>query len=494
FYLGINRGDEQVVALGAEIPLQVVAVQPDGKPVANPVEVKVDIWRWRYNVVRELGAGGAMTFRSDKIEEPVFQKSARTLIPTKTNEGWTVGKATSATFKAEALGHHRIRVSARDAGGREVVSESSFYVSGDGDTVWDYRNPYAIDLVPDKTSYLPGETAKILVQTPIEGEAMVNVQRGDAILRTMRVPLSGNAPVIEIPLENKDAPNVTVTAVILRGADESRRKFPMPEFRFGSCTLAIEQPQRELKVAVTPEKARVQPGDDVACVVEVRDHENKPVSGAGVTFYAVDDGVVSLVGFTRPEPGTVFLQPVADRVLVGLNLADFLPEDPDDLEFSNKGYLIGGGGAEGPVALRDNFPGTACWLPSLVTGADGRVNARFTAPDALTRYRIVAVAAAGTDSFGSAESSVEIAKPLMLLPSLGQFANEGDDILARAVIRNQTGADGDVEVTLTTPTGTQNKTLRVANGASSAADFTLNFAQPGGIDLQWTAKMNANGQ
>ncbi|MFM8683715.1 MAG: hypothetical protein ACKOEG_08045, partial [Chthoniobacterales bacterium] len=372
FYLGINRGDEQVVALGAEIPLQVIAVQPDGQPVANPVEVKVDIWRWRYNVVRELGAGGAMTFRSDKIEEPVFQKSARTLIPTKTNDGWTVGKTTSATFKAEALGHHRIRVSARDAGGREVVSESSFYVSGDGDTVWDYRNPYAIDLVPDKTSYLPGETAKILVQTPIEGEAMVNVQRGDAILRTMRVPLSGNAPVIEIPLENKDAPNVTVTAVILRGADESRRKFPMPEFRFGSCTLAIEQPQRELKVAVTPEKARVQPGDDVACVVEVRDHENKPVSGAGVTFYAVDDGVVSLVGFTRPEPGTVFLQPVADRVLIGLNLADFLPEDPDDLEFSNKGYLIGGGGAEGPVALRDNFPGTACWLPSLVTGADER--------------------------------------------------------------------------------------------------------------------------
>ncbi|MFM8230647.1 MAG: MG2 domain-containing protein [Chthoniobacterales bacterium] len=67
FYLGINRGDEQVVALGAEIPLQVIAVQPDGQPVANPVEVKVDIWRWRYNVVRELGAGGAMTFRSDKI-------------------------------------------------------------------------------------------------------------------------------------------------------------------------------------------------------------------------------------------------------------------------------------------------------------------------------------------------------------------------------------------------------------------------------------------
>jgi len=493
FYLGVNRGEEQVVQLGAEVPLQVVAVQPDGKPVSQPVEVKVEIFRWRYNVVRELGAGGAMTFRSDKIEEPVFAESARTLVATETQDGWSVGKAESASFKPQGLGHHRIRVTARDAGGREVASESSFYVSGDGETVWGYRNPYSIDLVPDKTSYSPGETAKILVQTPVGGEAMVNVQRGDAILRSMRIPLSGNAPVIEIPLEDKDAPNVTVTAVVLRGSNESPRKFPMPEFRFGSCTLAIEQPQRELRVTVVPEKTRVQPGDDVACVVEVRDHENKPVTGAGVTFYAVDDGVVSLVGFTRPDPGAVFLQPVPDRVLIGLNLADFLPEDPADLEFSNKGYLIGGGGADGPVALRDNFPGTACWLPSLVTGADGRVNARFTAPDALTRYRIVAVAAAGTDAFGSAESSVEIAKPLMLLPSLGQFANEGDDLLARAVIRNETGEDGEVEVTLAAPSGPQTKTLRVASGASAAADFALTFAQPGDIALEWTAKMSAKG-
>lgn len=494
FYLGVNRGEAEVVALGKEVPLQIVAVRPDGQPVDHPVDVKVDILRWRHHVVREQGAGGAMTFRTEKIEEPVFSETARTLIPARTAEGWTAGANRSMTFKPNALGHHRIRVTAKDAGGREVATESSFYVSGDGDTVWDYRNPNMVDLVPDKSSYRPGETAKILVKTPIAGNAVVNLQRGDTILRTMRFPISGNAPAIEVPLVNDDAPNVTVSLVILRGADESPRKFPVPEFRFGSCELSIDQPERVLKVAVETEKARVLPGEDVAAVVEVRDHLGKPVAGAGVTFYAVDDGVVSLVGFTLPDPGSVFLQPVVNRVLTGLNLVDLLPEDPEDLAFSNKGYLIGGGGNEGPVALRDNFPGTACWLPSLVTGPDGRVKARFTAPDALTRYRLVAVAASGPEAFGSGESSVQISKPLMLLPSLGSFANEGDDLLARAVVRNETGIGGDVEVTIVTPSGTQKKTVQVGNGASAAADFPLNFAQPGDIAIEWTARLAANGQ
>jgi len=494
FYLGVSRGEADVVALGSEVPLQIVAVRPDGQPVDRPVEVKVDIRRWRHHVVREQGAGGAMTFRTEKIEEPVFAETVRTLVPAKAADGWSVGASRSALFKPAALGHHRIRVTAKDAGGREVATESSFYVSGDGDTVWDYRNPYAVDLVPDKTSYRAGETAKILVKTPIAGDAIVNLQRGDSILRTMRFPISGNAPCLEIPLAADDAPNITVSLVILRGADKSPRKFPVPEFRFGSCELSIEQPERVLKVSVETEKARVQPGDDVACAIEVQDHEGRPVDGANVTFYAVDDGIVSLVGFTRPDPGSVFLQPVVNRVLTGLSLVDLLPEDPADLEFSNKGYLIGGGGNEGPVALRDNFPGTACWLPSLVTGADGRVKARFTAPDALTRYRLVAVAAAGPEAFGSGESSVEISKPLMILPSLGRFANEGDDLLARAVIRNETGTAGDVEVTLVSPSGTQKKTVTVGNGASSAADFTLAFAQPGEIALEWTARLPANGQ
>ncbi len=493
FYLGIARPEETVVRKGDEIPLQVIAVQPSGVPVDKPVEISVSVKLWRYNVVRVLGAGGAMTFRRDKIEEPLLDQKSKTVIPAKSAGAWSAGDAASLRFKTSALGYHQVRVTARDAGGREVVTESSFYVSGEGDTVWDYRNPSEIKLVPDKESYLPGETARVLVQTPIEGEARVSVEQGSTILRTMSLNLSGNAPVIEIPVTEADAPGVSVSLVILRGADASPRKFRIPEFRYGSCSLAVEQPGARLKVEVAAARERVQPGEEIAATITVRDHRGQPVPRASVTFYAVDDGVLALTGFKRPEPADVFLAPIPTRVLTGLSLTQLLPEDPADLEFSNKGYLIGGGGDDGPMALRKNFPGTACWLPSLVTDDQGLVTAHFTAPDALTRYRLVAVAASGPDAFGSGESSVDIARPLMILPGIGQFVNAGDHLVARAVVRNETGRDGKVEVSLKTPASQEKTVLDIPQGASRAADFPLSFAEPGTVELEWSATMKAGG-
>ena len=493
FYLGIARPAENVVRAGTEVPLRVIAVRPDAKPFEDAVDISVSIKRWRYNVVRVLGAGGAMTFRRDRLEEPLLDEKARTVPAVESDGVWTAGEAESLRFKTSAPGHHQIRVTARDREGREVATESSFYVSGDGETVWDYRNPQEITLVPDKKSYLPGETARVLVQTPIEGEAMVSIEQGSSILREMRVPLAGNAPVIEVPLDDACAPNVTVALVIVRGADESKRKFPAPEFRYGSCSLAVEQPAALLRVDVAPEKTKVQPGEEVRTTIKVVDNSGQPVAGAGVTFYAVDDGILALTGFKRPDPAAVFLAPVATRVLTGLSLAQLLPEDPEDLRFSNKGFLIGGGGEEGPLALRENFPGTACWMPSLVTDENGSVTASFTAPDALTRYRLVAVAVSGPAAYGSAESSVSIARPLMLLPALGQFINTGDKITARAVVRNETGRDGTVEVALQTHAGTVKTTLDVPHGGSRAAEFPLAFNEPGTADLEWSATMQAAG-
>jgi glyoxylase-like metal-dependent hydrolase (beta-lactamase superfamily II) len=66
-------------------------------------------------------------------------------------------------------------------------------------------------------------------------------------------------------------------------------------------------------------------GEEIAATIAVTDDRGQPVPQAGVTFYAVDDGVLALTGFTRPEPADVFLAPAANRVLTGLNLEQLLP-------------------------------------------------------------------------------------------------------------------------------------------------------------------------
>ncbi len=504
FYLGLAVPEGAVFRPGTEIAGRAIAIQPDGKPVAQPVEVSAELVHIRYETVRVQGAGKAVSFRSEKIEEVVGQATGRTLQPVRVNEGWEVRDGASVVFKPAKGGSYRLRMTAKDVAGRAVTSELPVFVSGADEIAWDYRNPAQLDLVADKTEYRPGDTARLLVKTPIAGEALVTIERDQRILRTMRVKLEGNAPAIEIPLEKTDAPNVFVSMVLIRGREQSTRKFKTPEYRYGLAMLRVSDPADRLQIEVTPARVTVEPGEEVDTEVLVRNGVGAAVPDAEVTFYAIDDGILALTGYERPAPQPIFDAPFALAIRTGLTLFELLPEDPAALEFSNKGYLIGGGGLDGPgLKLRREFPGTACWFPSLKTDAAGKVRVRFSAPDALTRYRLVAIAHAGAKLFGSAESAFSIRKPLMLLSALGQFANVGDELIARAVVRNDTGADAVAEVALqldstaepAKPGADATKTrVEVKNGEARAVDFPVRLTAMGRAEWKWNARVEAGGK
>ncbi len=504
FYLGLAVPEGAVFYPGAEIPARAVAIQPDGKPVAQGVEVTAELIRVGYETVRVQGAGNAVSFRSEKTEEVIATGTGRTLPPARINEAWEVREGASVNFKAGRAGPYRIRMTAKDAAGRTVTSVLPIYVSGSEEVAWDYRNAAQLDLVADKTEYRPGETARLLVKTPLSGEALVTIEREEKILRTMRVQLAGNAPALEIPLEQADAPNVFVSMVLIRGREQSTRKFKTPEYRYGIAMLRVHDPKERLQVEVAPARTELQPGEEVDAEVRVRDGAGGAVADAEVTFYAVDDGILAITGYERPAPGPIFGAPLSLAVRTGLTLFELLPEDPAALEFANKGYLIGGGGLDGPgLKLRRDFPGTACWFPSLRTDAQGKVRVRFNAPDALTRYRLVAVAHAGAKLFGSGESSFAIRKPLLLLSALGQMANVGDELNARADVRNDSGADGAVEVALqldataepAKPGADATRTrIDVKNGEARAVDFPVRLRAMGSAEWKWSAKISAGGK
>jgi uncharacterized protein YfaS (alpha-2-macroglobulin family) len=338
-----------------------------------------------------------------------------------------------------------------------------------------------------------------LVKAPISGEALVTIERGERVLRRMRVSLAGNAPEIEVPLDSADAPNVFVSLMLIRGREDSPLKHKMPSARFGVAMLRVHEPEARLHVELKPGKPEVLPGADVEVEVRVLTEAGKAVAGAEVVLFAPDEGILAITGYERPEPSPVFHAPIPLGIRTGINLFHLLPEDPEALEFSNKGYLIGGGGGGpgGPgVKVRNDFPGTAAWLPKLRTDSAGIARAKFKAPDALTRYRLVVVAHAGARGFGSAESSFAIRQPLMILSGIGQSANVGDEISARAVIRNESGEDGFVEVSLTldataeaiTP-GSLTKRIELRNGKAAAVDFPVRLIAMGSAEWTWSARL-----
>jgi len=498
FQLGTALPEGRVGRVGEDLPVQVIAVRADGKPLDQPVALEAELIHRRFETVRVRGAGNAISFRTETVEESIARTSGNTLVPTLDNGYWRVADGHSLSFRIARVGAYHIKLTARDAAGRAVVNTMPIYVSGNDEVAWDYRNPAHVDLIPDKSEYSPGDTARILVKAPISGEALVTVERGERIVRRMQVSLEGNAPEIQIPLEAADAPNVFVSLMLIRGREDSPLQYKMPGARYGLTMLRVRDPDAHLEVAVTPASPEVRPGSDLDVEVHVRNENGKPIADAEVILYAPDDGILSITGFEKPDPASVFHAPFPLAIRTGLTLFDLLPEDPEALEFSNKGYLIGGGGdAAGPgLRVRKDFPGTAAWLPRLRTDAAGIARATLIAPDALTRYRLVAVAHSAGKAFGSGESSFTIRQPLMILPALGQAAHVGDEIQARAVVRNESGRDGQLTLTLGLDATAQaassaplQRTVPLASGASVAVDFPVSLVAMGRAEWSWSADL-----
>ena len=77
------------------------------------------------------------------------------------------GKAVAA-FVPQQGGSYRVRAIARDARENEIRSSTYLWISSGEFISWRQENNDRIELVADKKSYRPGETARILIPSPFQ--------------------------------------------------------------------------------------------------------------------------------------------------------------------------------------------------------------------------------------------------------------------------------------------------------------------------------------
>jgi uncharacterized protein YfaS (alpha-2-macroglobulin family) len=512
FYLGIRRMPD-VLREGDALPLQVVAVRTDGTPTTDAVEATVKLTRIEWQTNRMEDADDAENFRSEPLTQLIGQAEVRTAKLVQNGGKWLLAEPdkSDTSLKVEKPGLYIVSAVARDASGHDVITTTSVSVYGKDALAWNYRNRFQIELVADKPEYRAGEQATILVKTPISGPALVTVER-ENVRRYFFTKLEGNAPAIRVPIEEMDAPNVFVSVLVLRGSQDSPKKFKMPEYRIGYTQVRIARPDAKLYVNVKPSRASYQPGDQAEVVCEVRDVDGKPVANAEVTLWAADEGVLSLTGFQTPDALAFFSKLLRLDVSTGLTIEKLLKEGPDAIAeglFENKGYLVGGFGKGGEAGVRRNFLGTAYWAGSLRSDVEGKVRASFKVPDGLTRYRVMAVVQTKRDQFGNAESAFEINKPVMLEPAMPRFANVGDQMVLRAVVHNTTEQAGEAKVRIQLDataklnmdpaknTGAPQlveRTVSIPAKGSVAVDFDeIVIEETGDAKWVWTAEFTSGG-
>src|SRR5205085_8764763 len=212
---GIRRLDA-VFKEGNPLPIELIAVGSDGKVLPSAVKSRVRLTRITWQTNRLAAAGGTTEFDSKAELQVEWEREVTTTPGLGTDRKPLV--ATLPDVVVGKPGQYLLEAVGKDAHGHDILTSLTFEVAGPTETAWNYRNPYAVDLVTDKESYAPGQTATIMVKTPIAGEALVTVER-DRVLRSFVTHLSGNAPSVAVPLNETDAPNVFVSVMLLRGAN-----------------------------------------------------------------------------------------------------------------------------------------------------------------------------------------------------------------------------------------------------------------------------------
>lgn len=490
-YLGISRID-RLVRAGEALPLKIVAIDTAERPFDQALKLTATLTREVNSAVKTQTDSGATATRNDVTEETVLTTEL-TLDPAAAARD---GQAFAITPNSNGL--HFLTLRGTDPEGRPVTTVTSFHVYGTDEYPWVYEDGMRIKLVAEKKSYQPGETARVLVLSPIEGTALVTVER-EKVLRSFLTPLKADKPVIEIPLGDDDAPNAYVSVLIVKGATDSARQFKQPQLRLGYCELLVENQRDKLAVTLDPPAESYRPGEEVILSGTVTLTGGKPAAGAEVTLYAEDEGTLAVMGYETPRPMDHFYAPRILGVEAGTSFESFIPEDPEMQTFNNKGYFVGGGGDLSKLAdlLRKNFDPCATWAPALVTDAAGRFSHSFKLPDTLTRYRIIAIAHHETARFGHAESAIVAKKDLMLEPKTPRFAHQTDTISPQVLVQNASRFAGTWQVQYNahaatgTPVcralGSVSETVSLAPGASATLVFPTLVDHTGEAVLTWKA-------
>jgi uncharacterized protein YfaS (alpha-2-macroglobulin family) len=149
WYIGVRRPSyfvEQKTGLKTEI----VAVGLDAAPVSG-VPVTVTLTQVQWNSVRRAEGNGFYTWDTERKEVPAGK--------------WTVttaGEPVPLDIPFTSGGYFILEAMGTTGDGRNALTRTAFYVLGTGYTAWQRYDHNRIDLVPERKTYKPGETARIM--------------------------------------------------------------------------------------------------------------------------------------------------------------------------------------------------------------------------------------------------------------------------------------------------------------------------------------------
>jgi hypothetical protein len=364
----------------------------------------------------------------------------------------------------DAAGQVELIAEANDAASHPATAAATVWITKQGEVWFAQDNDDRIDVLPEKKRYEPGETARLQVRMPFrEATALVAVER-EGVIATQVATLRGDDPTVELKVEPGWGPNVYVSVLALRGriretpwysfftwgwkeplewwrsfrgdgkdwqAPTAMIDLAKPAFKLGVAKLQVGLAAHELQVSVTADKPQYAVRQTAMAKIRVT-QGGKPMAGAQVAFAAVDEGLLAL----RGNDSWNLLEAMIRERAWGVETSTAQSEIIGRRHYGRKAVAAGGGGGRG--SARELFDTLLIWKANIVVDANGEATVAVPINDSLTSFRLVAIADAEVQKFGTGSTSVRVTQDLQVLAGLPPLVRDGDQFSAMLTLRNTT--------------------------------------------------------
>ncbi|HSR67169.1 MAG TPA: MG2 domain-containing protein [Acidobacteriota bacterium] len=409
-----------------DVRFQVAAADVQGRPQQD-VQVRVDLYQRVTYSVRKRLVGGFYAFEHHNevnlVERDVCSGSTDLLgrLPCRI----------SASFSGSALLEAHLSTPQG-----ESVTHISLWLAGEDDWWFEASDNDRIDLIPEQVSYEPGQTARLHARTPFRNStALVTLER-EGVLQAWVRPLWAGDPVIEVPMCETCAPNVFVSALLLRPRVGNVQPTALidlgkPSYRLGIAEIKVGWKRHRLDVSVRPENEVYRVREKVPVEIEVRQADGSPPpAGSEIAVAAVDEGLLEL----QPNTSWDLLSAMMGRRNYEVSTATAQMQVVGKRHYGLKALPPGGGG--GRNLTRELFDTLLFWQGRVKLDKEGRARVTIPLNDSLTSFRIAAVANDRLQRFGWGSATVRATQDLMLFSGLPPVVREGDLLRAEFTVRN----------------------------------------------------------
>ncbi len=395
---------------GKDHAVEIVDVDGKGNLLAGSQGVEVQFykiqWRWWW----DEGGDNLSNFTQDNYNK-LIKRDDVTLNNGKGSWAFRTGE--------NEWGRYLILVKDKASG---HITGTAFYVDEPG---WqsraendDQSAASMLSFTSDKTKYNTGDDISLTIPSAKGGRVLVSLESGSKVLKTFWQETVQGQTIVKFKAEPSMAPNIYATVSLLQPHAQTVNDLPIR--MYGSIPLFVE----DKNTVLTPEinmPASVRPETNVS--VSVSEKNGKPMT---YCIAVVDDGLLDLTRFKTPNPHEAFYA----REALGVKSFDMF-----DLVIGAWGgdleriLTIGGDKDEGPTKQKtaNRFKPVVKYLGPFTLGSGDKQTQTFMMPNYIGSIRTMVIAA-HKGSYGAAEKTVTVKKPLMVLATMPRVLAPGETI------------------------------------------------------------------